>query len=225
MTTIMIYSKHSSRCKNLFDRMAAANVAQFNEFQLLSIDNPKIRQRVKQDTRFEIKAVPCILNLYSTGDVEKYEDQDAFRYVETMIDKFAPPPQAELPPKVVETIHPSQDFERNRIRDDERVVVQEEPPRNKPQATPIDMLEEINDIPDDRHRIPQQTVPRLRQNDNTFIESKDLFPGEPVDNARELIKPVDKKISNPNTSMTKAQMMAQEREQIEAQINKPPQRK
>ena len=64
------------------------------------IDNQDVRKRLLKNGKIEISAVPCILLVYRSGEVEKYEGNDAFQWIEETINKYAPPQSPETPPQI-----------------------------------------------------------------------------------------------------------------------------
>ena len=60
------------------------------------IDNQDIRKRLLKNGKIEVSAVPCVLIVYRTGEVEKYEGNAAFQWIDEAVSKYAPPPP---PPK------------------------------------------------------------------------------------------------------------------------------
>lgn len=60
------------------------------------IDNKEIRKQILQkNNKIEILSVPCILIVYHTGEVEKYEGESAFEWIEETINKYMPQPELE----------------------------------------------------------------------------------------------------------------------------------
>lgn len=88
--TILLYSKYSNQCTNLIDLIQQSKV-DFSTLQLLCIDNKKVRQRIHKDKKIQVTTVPCILDIFSTGIIEKYDNISAFQWVHSIISKFSPP--------------------------------------------------------------------------------------------------------------------------------------
>ena len=64
------------------------------------IDNKEIRKQILQkNNKIEILSVPCILIVYHTGEVEKYEGESAFEWIEETINKYMPQPELEPQPQ------------------------------------------------------------------------------------------------------------------------------
>ena len=90
---IFLYSKYSSNSKKLLD--ICRN--KIPEIGYLCIDNINIRKRVLKNTQIKITYVPCILLIYTSGVIEKYEGEHAFMWIKELLEKINPP-QQELPP-------------------------------------------------------------------------------------------------------------------------------
>jgi hypothetical protein len=90
---IFLYSKYSSNSKKLLDvcRNKVPGI------RYLCIDNINVRKRVLKNTQIKITYVPCILLIYTSGVIEKYEGEHAFMWIKEMVEKMNPP-QQELPP-------------------------------------------------------------------------------------------------------------------------------
>lgn len=56
------------------------------------IDNEDVRKRLLKNGKIEVSIVPCVLIVYRTGGVEKYEGNAAFQWIEEAVSKYAPPP-------------------------------------------------------------------------------------------------------------------------------------
>ena len=96
--TILVYSNYSSSCKK-FAEIVRFNAEILNQLTMkeLCIDNKEIRNRIKMAKKIDIREVPCILNIYKDGGIEKFEGQHAFRWLETIIDKIKPPQSLQQP--------------------------------------------------------------------------------------------------------------------------------
>ena len=71
---ICLHSKFSKYSKNLL--YLVQNKLTFIKF--ICIDNNKVRKRILNDKKLNVTTVPCILVVFSTGIVEKYEGEAAF---------------------------------------------------------------------------------------------------------------------------------------------------
>lgn len=246
--SVLIYSKYSANCKKAFDLMRNSGV-DFTSLQLLCIDNEKVRQRIKQNKQIEVESVPCVLSVFSNGNVEKYDGANVFNWIENIIIRFAPPPlppqppsQPPMPPQQrrVRIVEPEQEAEQEAEPEPEeerpirRPAKQQSrskiPPRMKPiqqqeevQGTPISEVPMEDEPETDRHRnIPQ---PRRIKHDDSgqFIEDEELFGGEVVDYRRNPVNTVknttQRAAPDPFGTRAKAEEMARGRDAVEAEIN------
>ena len=88
--TALLYSKYSKHCTDLINRIDLSNIDFTKETKLLPvcIDNDEIRKKIISSTNIEIHSVPTVLIIYEDGGVEKYENNDAFNWVEEIIKRF-----------------------------------------------------------------------------------------------------------------------------------------
>jgi hypothetical protein len=219
--SVLLYSKYSSRCKNLFDIIKNNNVDL--SLTTICIDNKKIRKRIKNDKMFQIKEVPTIITIYSNGGAEKYEGNKAFELIESLIVKPPQPPTQIYSPlqpvAVSKHPQPKQEEEDNQ----EELPAVKIPSRMRKVST-------IDDIPmDDSDRNISRPPPkRIRQDENAYIEDDELFSGEIIEHTREPSNTVksgsQKNVQDPFGTLAKAKEMAQSREITENDINSPSKR-
>ena len=88
--SILLHSKYSENSKKLLGSIDASgtNFYEFTKIQLVCIDNEQVRDRIVNNKEIDIGGVPCILNIFNDGNVEKYEGVDAFKWVEQIIGKL-----------------------------------------------------------------------------------------------------------------------------------------
>ena len=88
--SILLHSKYSDNSKKLLGSIEASgtNFYDFTKIQLVCIDNEEVRDRIVNNKEIDIGGVPCILNIFNDGNVEKYEGVDAFKWVEQIIGKL-----------------------------------------------------------------------------------------------------------------------------------------
>ena len=67
---------------------SGVNFYDFTKSQLVCIDNEEVRDRIANNKEIDIEAVPCVLNIFNDGNVEKYEGLDAFKWVEQIVSKL-----------------------------------------------------------------------------------------------------------------------------------------
>ena len=219
--SVLIYSKYSQHCKKLLDIIQNSNV-DFSELQTLCIDNEKIRNRIKSNKLLEISCVPCLLNLYQNGTVEKFETTDCFNWFNTYI-KENSENKTEIPKQEVlrEREMPKQEREmpKQEVLKETDIQKTERPKMKKIESTNIEDIpfEESND----RHKnIPQPK--RIRDGDAGYIDDEQLFSGEQSE-LREVSIAIKKQKStisqDPHGTSAKAKQLAQAREEIENSIN------
>jgi hypothetical protein len=88
--TILLYSKYSKFSTNIISTINQYQnifVENFN-MKTLCIDNENIRKRILNSKKINITCVPSILVIYEDGGVEKYENTDAFNWIEEIIKRF-----------------------------------------------------------------------------------------------------------------------------------------
>ena len=108
--SILLYSKYSSNSTKIIEiinQYTAVFTNNFN-FKLICIDNEKIRSQVLNSKNIKISKVPCILILYNDGGLEKYEGEDAFNWVESIINKLSPVQPVQQPQIQQPQIQPPQ---------------------------------------------------------------------------------------------------------------------
>ena len=79
MNALCFYSKYSVESKRLLDMAKALSL------KYICIDNSLIRKKLANSKKIVIQYVPCILLLYDTGIIEKYEGNHAFRWIKEQI--------------------------------------------------------------------------------------------------------------------------------------------
>lgn len=90
---VLIFSKFSNACKALIEMIENSEIQ--TSFQELCIDNKQIRNIVQGSKKFNIKTVPCILNVdRASGIVKQYEGVKAFELIQSL----TPPPRVSTPP-------------------------------------------------------------------------------------------------------------------------------
>jgi len=230
--SVMVYSKYSEGCKSLFELIERSGI-NFNHIRLLCIDNPEVRKRVLNHKELQIQAVPCLLNMYQGGAVEKFEGEDLFSWIRGLIEKLTPPPPPRLLPQPPPPPPPQEEVEEEeRPRQPQR-----QPPKRppqKPKATPIDAIpledeepREMTPDSDDRHRTVVQPK-RIRQDEGEYIESEELFSGDQPELRQESSKSIknttQKAQQDPHGTMARMLAMAKERAEIEQTSGNPARR-
>jgi hypothetical protein len=83
-TSAILYSKYSINSVNLVNTIKNSNI----DISMICIDNEKIRKRIMNSKNITVTEVPCILNIYQDGSIEKYEGETCFEYVDSMISQL-----------------------------------------------------------------------------------------------------------------------------------------
>lgn len=85
--SVLLYSKYSTISTKLLSIIESCpfNFYSTVRLQTVCIDNEDIREKILNTKKFEISFVPCILIVYQNGNVEKYEGNDAFSWIEEII--------------------------------------------------------------------------------------------------------------------------------------------
>lgn len=230
--SILLYSKYSNRCSELLNILAQNNID--NIFLKLCIDNEVIRKRVKNNKSIDVKLLPCILNVYDNGVVEKFEDDYAFEVVRPILmeiqnNRVMPniqPPQQIKPRQV---IHEEQEEE-------EEVEIPKPPPKKTKKLTKIVEEDEAND----ENETDQNNTPNQEENDryknppkkkmmlsdeHNYVEDEELFKGEQPEIRKESSKTIrsntQKNQNDPNGTLAKAKELAQMRDRLDEEINNP----
>jgi hypothetical protein len=84
--TIVLTSKLSRTCQN-FEHLLSS-IQNIFPVRIVNIDNEQTREKILSSTTLQVKQVPCVLIVYSTNTIEKYEGNDAFMWVNSNIQKF-----------------------------------------------------------------------------------------------------------------------------------------
>lgn len=197
--SVLLYSKYSSNCKRLIDMMKRTNI-NFNEIlklKLLCIDNNEIRERITQDTKIDITIVPCILYVYSNGGIEKYDGSYVFDLINNIISQLMPKIEQQYQPMI-----------------EEKQVYQSE----KQTENFDDKLDDLLNIQEDDRYKTTPIIPRVKQNNNEYIEDSEAFRSEPLNMRESITNAIN---NNPqgngdvHGTMSKMAKMMQERENIE----------
>lgn len=81
---VFVYSQYSPSCLKLMQMIDQSGLD--ITFQVLSIDDKNMRERIKRDTRYNIRYVPCILKIdKNNGIASQFEAEYAFNLIENEI--------------------------------------------------------------------------------------------------------------------------------------------
>jgi hypothetical protein len=94
-TILCLYSKFSVNSKNFLDLMNNNNI----DYVIpVCIDNKDMRNRIISSS-YQIQYVPCLLLIYGSGSIEKYEGEMAFRWLTEIINNLKKNKEEEVLPK------------------------------------------------------------------------------------------------------------------------------
>ena len=82
-TILCLYSKFSNTSKNFLDLV---NNNSIDYITPVCIDNKEIRNKIISSS-YQIQYVPCLLFIYASGSIEKYEGDLAFKWLNEIINK------------------------------------------------------------------------------------------------------------------------------------------
>jgi hypothetical protein len=94
-TILCLYSKFSVNSKNFLDLMNNNNI---DYIIPVCIDNKDMRNRIISSS-YQIQYVPCLLFIYGSGSIEKYEGEMAFRWLTEIINNLKKNKEEEVLPK------------------------------------------------------------------------------------------------------------------------------
>lgn len=211
--SVLVYSKYSDSCKNVFAMIEQSGV-DFTPLKLLCIDNDKVRERITKNQKMQIKYVPCILSIFNNGNVEKYEGPNCVDWLKSIIALLKPKNEI-ISTKKVEFAKPIEEIIEEEEEEEPKYDAnyeQEEYEKSRQQET-------------DRHRNVSQPK-RVRKNETSYEENEEFFPGEQVDNRKESGKSIKKNtvsnVKDRDSIIAKAREMEMGREASEKAIKKKP---
>ena len=159
--TVLLYSKYSEFSKSIIKQIESSSFDFVNKKKLstVCIDNDDIRNRILKSNDMDIKTVPCILIIHDDGVVEKYEGEDAFKWVEEIISKNV---HVEQQPQIQQPQIQQPQIQQPQIQQPQ--IQQQVQPQIQPQLQP-QIQQQIQpqlqqDIP--RRMPPQREVPETR---------------------------------------------------------------
>ena len=90
---VFLYSKYSRGCEKLLEMMSVM------DFRKICVDHDEVRKLVMKDQKkYNIQKVPCILVFFANGVMKKYEGSDAFDWVRDTMEKMKYISDASSPP-------------------------------------------------------------------------------------------------------------------------------
>jgi ribosomal protein S10 len=204
--SLILYSKYSKFSTEILDYINQYSHIFSSNFNLIPVcvDNEDIRKQILDSKKVEVISVPCILIVYNDGGIEKYDDSQAFQWVNEIVLRFSPPKPQEIQQPNIE------DIQDDILEEDEE---EEKPPtpiptkKTKPKIVKsatkhktsiddldMDILEDVDDI-ESRANIKQvESTNALSAKRNDLMssaaamqKSRDDFV-DTTDNRKKLIK-------------------------------------
>ena len=211
------YSKFSSEIVSQFNQYQNSFVENFN-MKLLCIDNELVRKRILNSKKINISFVPSILVIYEDGGVEKYENNDAFIWVNEVIQRITTLSKKE---QIVEQEDNTENQEEEEIKPkkiNKKVLEKKTPqkkivsnkkniPKNK---TSIEDLEDLDEL---------EELENLEQNDNDDYDNQENNQFE-----HQMIEQVESKnamTAKKNDLLSLAAEMQKSRDSFEKSNEKP----
>lgn len=79
---VCLYSKYSEKCRSFLEYVSTTPL----DMKMLCIDNEKVRHLMEKDEpRYRIRMVPCLLIFQMNGVMEKKEGFESFEYVQEIL--------------------------------------------------------------------------------------------------------------------------------------------
>ena len=103
---VYLYSKYSSFCNAFNEKIKSTGI---DYLIPVCIDNKDVRLKILSNSTLPIESVPCLLFIYPSGQIEKYEGQNCFVWVDDLIKRMTPiqpPPEAVAQPVIQPDIQP-----------------------------------------------------------------------------------------------------------------------
>jgi hypothetical protein len=195
-TILCLYSKFSANSKNFLDLINNNNI---DYIIPVCVDNKDMRNKIISSS-YQIQYVPCLLFIYGSGSVEKYEGEMAFRWLNEIITNMNKKKQDEI-----EQQTPVIDIEKPKKK--KQVKIEE--------SSDEEVEEEIPEPPPKKTKTKNKVV---KVSEQTSIE--DLIDlGETITTEKKT--PAIKNDSN-NNLMSKVQEMQRMRDAEDAKIGKKP---
>jgi hypothetical protein len=116
---VLLYSKYSPMSNKLMTALSSCplDLKTLVGLSTVCVDNEEIRKQIlKKDNKIEISSVPCVLIVYNTGGVEKYEGRSAFEWIEETINRYLPIQTQSEPQLHIKSEQAQSEFHRQRQR-------------------------------------------------------------------------------------------------------------
>ena len=196
------------------------------------IDNEDVRERIIKAKQIDISSVPCVLIVYPSGGVEKYEGSGAFQWIEETVRKHMPPqpppqPQpVQLPPQP-SPIERKRYSRRHEIEEsessDEEYIERNRKPRKKSSKNKVKSkssdevsataIEDLDDEEISENELPQRPPVAVRSGPNNYdITSEFGEESEPNRDMTSRTRSTTQPTTGNSNLMAAAMAMQKERE-------------
>ena len=141
---ILLYSNYSNISKQLLQNLQQIPLDVI-KLQTICIDNEHIRKRILKSKTINITTIPSLLLVYNNGGVEKYDGQTVFSLVESLIQKYLPPPPPqEIPQQIPQ--QPHQEVSQEAPQQPHQKVLRKKEVKRKQQKLPPVMETRMEDL-------------------------------------------------------------------------------
>ena len=198
-TILCLYSKFSNSSRNFMDLV---NNNGIDYITPVCIDNKEIRNKIISSS-YQIQYVPCLLFVYASGSIEKYEGDLAFKWLNEIINK-----------KMVE----NQKIQQEIVQPVQQTPVSKKSKKSKKVIEEPE--EEESSSSEEEPEPPKKTKQKnkvVRVSEQTDLNDL-LDLGEPVQNETN----IKQSIKDGGNIMNKVQEMQRMREAEDAKLSKKP---
>ena len=142
-TCTLLYSNYSPKSNELLQnlRNCPVNLEAMVGLSFLCVDNEKIRKKIVKSKNIQINSVPCLLILYNTGDVEKFEGTRVFEWIDDIVRHNLPPqqPPQQPPPPVQQQPMQQQPMQQQPMQQQpmQQQPMQQQPMQQQPMQQPM----------------------------------------------------------------------------------------
>jgi len=203
-TILCLYSKFSNTSKNFLDLV---NNNSIDYITPVCIDNKEIRDKIISSS-YQIQYVPCLLFIYASGSIEKYEGDLAFKWLNEIINK-----------KMIE----NQKMQQEMVQPVQQTPVSRKGKRRSKKV--VEEPEEEEEEEEESSSEEEPEPPKKKKQKNKVVrvsEQTDLNDlldlGEPVKNEIN----IKQNIKDGGNIMNKVQEMQRMREAEDAKLSKKP---
>lgn len=217
--SVLIYSKYSSKCTEMFNFIQNNNIALSN-VRYLCIDNETIRKLILKNKKLNIHVVPSFLRFFNNGTVEVLDEIDKIYQI---LSTFIPLPLQKdipVPPPAPMTAPPTRKQHIKEVKRTKYNVTSISDLEDLESPTELKELEEFQDqdeeVDDINKKMP--LPPRIRKGTQDFEENSSFFRNTKETEITKKLK--NKDGADPHGTIALARELAQGREETESQFSK-----